>query len=225
MCKKCICTYLLPTSVHPRCWPVHTVYGLPSATQVLQISIKGKTKKKRTPTPFLNVTVGLNGDHVNSAQTSRCAEAALTPPSSPLSFYFKVLLKPTYVLPPPIKKNPGSREFTEIRHISLYCVYKNAFIPTSDSARPIMHPCTWISYLPCEYLLLSSPIYASIFADAVVIGPQRSTLQWRLHLHRDVLYGITFFIEKKFNVCNIKALGGERVLLWRAENTKRADVE
>lgn len=52
------------------------------------------------------------------------------------------------------KKNPGSREFTEIKHISLYYVYKNAPPPPPQvtvRVVSIMPPCTWISYLPCEY--------------------------------------------------------------------------
>lgn len=197
MCKKCICTYLLPTSVHPRCWPAHTQFmECRAQLKFPKFPLKEKQRKKtHTPLPASKTRILLLTWMVTMWTWPNQTEAALTPPSSPLSFYFlKCYQNPC--MTPPIKKNPGSWEFTDIRHISLYYVYKNAFIPTSDSACPIMPPCTWISYLPCEYLLLSSPIYASIFADAVVIGPQRSTLQWRLHLHRDVLYGITFFNEK-----------------------------
>lgn len=48
--------------------------------------LKEKQKKRTTPPRFKNqnITVGLNSDHVNSAQTSRCAEAAL--------FSFELLL-------------------------------------------------------------------------------------------------------------------------------------
>lgn len=46
------------------------------------------------------------------------------------------------------RKNLGSREFTEIKHISLYYVYKNAFCPPSDSVCCPNHASV---YLPCEY--------------------------------------------------------------------------
>lgn len=178
-----------------------TACGLPSAIWVTRIFIKGKTNKEETRRPASKTEYYSRPETTMWTQTNRAAvqrqpsHRPLFPTVSALKTY-----QNPYMRPPPqkkIKKNLGSREFTEIRHISLYYVYKKAFIPPSDSVCSIMPPCTWISYLLCEYLLLSSPIYASIFADAVVIGPQRSSLQWRLHLHRDVLYGITFFLMKK----------------------------
>lgn len=49
----------------------------------------------------------------------------MTPTPTPLSLSLSYFLS----LPLSFRKNPGSRQFTEIQHISLYYVYKNAFPP------------------------------------------------------------------------------------------------
>lgn len=48
-------------------------------------------------------------------------------------------------LPLSFKKNPGSREFTEIKHISLYYVYKNASPPPSDSVCCLNHASVYLN--------------------------------------------------------------------------------
>lgn len=49
----------------------------------------------------------------------------------------------------------------------------------------------------CLYFSFTSPIYASSFADVVLIRTRHSSLQRRLYLQTDVLYAIKDLLKKQ----------------------------